>query len=515
VSWSDDAKRPLLEVAGFGEVPRGTTSFDTSRTYKRLVIEHFESGREVRHRTSTAIASLMENSGMRKLRACLFAAVGLLGLALEPPASAGASPSSVCRVNDANDIAYLVFWPPLPGTWPCTYGSIEDFAARLGTTGDGTTRQLGVGARIPVWVRDESIIIQAIREGFDTAMRANVAVHFNVVDIIGWEERYDLWNWYDPEKRGYNPDNKQNVEWYDWEGTANKRRYFHPEGRPTQTPHICYNSPTVEKEIGRIVSKVIGPALRKELDKLKRQNKEYLFAGLTVGEEAGFDDYSNIPEKSQIPHSSSGANLMQQQILKMLSQAATLIDEDGAPHSRLGYCSLTNAGYSKSNPPRDVNDALADIIQNYIEFWDKQFVDAGISCSRIYTHVAASPAQDGKNNAPLRVVFNPYARPGWTTYAIGTLQNGFKPLYDALVKHGNPAWGGVEANAIIANPNPALNLSWEKYLAWHYNHGAKFVGINVGTADRTIMSKLFQSAFGGEAMTAFKKFLNGDKLIEN
>ena len=29
-----------------------------------------------------------------------------------------------------------------------------------------------------------------------------------------------------------------------------------------------------------------------------------------------------------------------------------------------------------------------------------------------------------------------------------------------------------------------------KYLAWHYNHGSKVVGINVGTSDQSLMSHL-------------------------
>ena len=133
----------------------------------------------------------------------------------------------------------------------------------------------------------------------------------------------------------------------------------------------------------------------------------------------------------------------------MLRQAAKLMEEDKAPHSRVGYYSLTNAGYSKTNPPADINAALAAINQKFIEFWDKQFVDAGIPCSRLYTHVAASAAA-GCTATMLRygIVFNPYARPGWTTYPVGTLKNGFQPLYDELAKHGNPAWGGVEANAL-------------------------------------------------------------------
>ena len=71
--------------------------------------------------------------------------------------------------------------------------------------------------------------------------------------------------------------------------------------------------------------------------------------------------------------------------------------------------------------------------------------------------------------------------------------------------------GGVEANAALANAN---SLSWEQYLAWHYNHGAKLVGINIGASDQSLMSKLINGAFGDEAMAAYRKFLRGEKLIE-
>lgn len=45
---------------------------------------------------------------------------------------------------------------------------VDDLAAKLGTTGDGTTRQLGFDAGIPVWERDESNVAQAIKQSFDT-----------------------------------------------------------------------------------------------------------------------------------------------------------------------------------------------------------------------------------------------------------------------------------------------------------------------------------------------------------
>ncbi len=413
-------------------------------------------------------------------------------------------------VNRADDIAYLIFWPPLPGANSRSL-AVGEFAEKLGTTGDGVTRQLGFGVGIPVWAPDPSIIRREIKQHFETARRTNVAVHFLVDDSIGWETRPDLWNWYDPTRIGYDPNNKKNVEWYDWEGNPNKRRYFSPEGTASQSPHMCLNSAAVQKEIHNIVSEVVVPALREEIDSLKQVGKEYLFAGITVGAEAGFDDYSAIANPPRLP---PNADPMQKQVADMLTQAIALMDEDHAPRSKLGYCALTNAGYSKANPPADFNQALADVNQKFLAFWDEQFTNAGIPCSRIYTHVAASPPQDKSNNAPIDIVFNPHARPGWTTYPIGTLAKGFQPLYSELAKHGNPAWGGVEANAAFTSPDPAVRVSWEQYLAWHFDHGAKLVAVNVGATNPALMSDLSQGAFGPEAIDAYKKFLSGEPLSE-
>lgn len=457
-------------------------------------------------RDLAAFARSLPAVGKRSLMTRFIAVllVGILGWSC-------ACMGETCSLNDHTETKYLVFWGPYPGDAPDQLDRIGPLAARLGTTGDGKRRQLGFGPGIPFWTGQQVLVREAIRQAFDTAKRTNVAADFLIDDHIGWDVRPDLWNWYDPAKPGYNPENRKNVEWYDWEGTPNKRRYFTPEGTPSQSPHMCYNSPEVEKAISRIVSDIVGPALREAIDGLKKENKAYLFAGITIGQEAGFDDYSKIPKLSDIPRANDPFH---SQWRMTLTQAATLMDEDKAPHRRLGYCSLANAGYSRANPPNDFNHALAEINQKFIEFWDKQFVEAGIPCSKIYTHVAASVRQDGDNNAPIWSAFNRYARPGWTTYPVSTLGNGFQPLYDALDKQGDPAWAGVEANAAMALRGESIMPGWEKYLAWHYNHGAKLVGINSGATDTSLMSHLSKGAFGDEALTAYRKFLNGQPLDE-
>ena len=153
---------------------------------------------------------------------------------ISPDAPSALSSKRGCGANHSKDIQYLIFWGPLPDI----VGNTDGFKAKLGTTGDGKTRQLGHGDRIPFFVGDETIIAQSIKESFDVAKRTNIAIHFNVDDHVDWEQRPDLWNWYDPEKKGYDPENRKNVEWYDWEGTPNKRRYLTPVGAPSRR-HTC------------------------------------------------------------------------------------------------------------------------------------------------------------------------------------------------------------------------------------------------------------------------------------
>ena len=118
-----------------------------------------------------------------------------------------------------------------------------------------------------------------------------------------------------------------------------------------------------------------------------------------------------------------------------------MMKEDGVPLEPLGYRALLDRGFSADKPPDDFRKALANIVQETVAFWCKQFVDAGIPAEKLYPHVAA-PAPIEVMNAPIWTAFNKYSRPGWTTYAVGVLGESFKPIYDELKKHGNPARGG-------------------------------------------------------------------------
>jgi hypothetical protein len=255
---------------------------------------------------------------------------------------------------------------------------------------------------------------------------------------------------------------------------------------------MCYNIPAVLKESSYLAQTVVVPPILKGIESLKTAGKEDLWAGMTIGLEPSIDDYS---------------------VMDQLDPAfAKVMNKDGALKSRLGYCALTNAGYSKSNPPASFPDALAKINQDYETYWAKELVQAGISKDKLYTHVAAGAegAILQYTNAPLSIAFTDYSRPGWTTYASGPIAHNLDALYKLLAEHGNPHWGAAETSPTSLN---GQSLDPEMFLSWHFNYGATVMVMN--TYDTTAGGQVIaKSIWAPASVAAYKKFLSGQALSE-
>ncbi|MGE3684179.1 MAG: hypothetical protein AB7G93_20855 [Bdellovibrionales bacterium] len=379
------------------------------------------------------------------------------------------------------------------------YGEIDkrvsELIDKIGPVNGEKTR-LGFMIILPVWAassgsaENENQIKKIIGEAFTVAKKRNVAAYFTLYSAVHYMP--DLWNWFDPSQAGYDPDNKNNVEWTDWSGTPTKARYSLQEGETRQPPVMCYNSPKILSEVSRITSKIIGPALMDGINDLKNVCKEDLFAGITLSEELSLDDYSVIDQLNP--------------------KLGEMMTQDGALKTRLGYCALTNLGYSQSNPPADYPAALARINQQYSAYWGKQLVQAGLSKDKLYTHVA--PAIDELylryTNAPIETAFNEYSTAGWTTYLIDPLvsTNGFQPLYDALKTEGLSRWAATETSPTNLTSS---SIGAEKYLAWHFNRGAVVMVIN--SADESPGGQAVgRDIWASQSVAAYRKFLNGEQL---
>jgi hypothetical protein len=377
----------------------------------------------------------------------------------------------------AGEPHYLLFW--------VSPERLTALAATIGEHGNGRTRILGLGISCSTFVQEKQIA-ENIHRAFVFARQHDLAVMLHFDFHVDWSNRPDLWNWFDPNGPGYNPTNRRNVEWFGWDGPPARARYLNWGEARRMSPPICFTSKAIRAEWTRLIRDIIAPSLRKELISLDHECKGNLFAGVLVGSEPTFDNYSHTDPAT-----------------------AKLVAADHAPTGQLGYRALMDRGFSKDHPPVDIRQALGEIIQETVSFWCKTFVQAGLPARKLYPHIPAGASME-MTSAPVAAAFNPYSRPGWSTYPVGPLEQNFQPLYDALKKHRNPPWGGVEANVGM----PGTLIDWESYLGWHYNHGAVLVAINTGATGKELPALLENSAFGPEAVAVYRKFLRGEKLAE-
>ena len=135
-----------------------------------------------------------------------------------------ASPAADSPIRFGAETQYLVFEVPIDAVLdspePEVFGRIDaavaDLVRRVGTTGDGRVRQLGFVIGIPAWIADRLYpqrIPVFIREAFRVAAKRGVAVHLTIESHYLWQSRPDLWNYFDPSGPGYDPNNRENVEW--------------------------------------------------------------------------------------------------------------------------------------------------------------------------------------------------------------------------------------------------------------------------------------------------------------
>jgi hypothetical protein len=370
---------------------------------------------------------------------------------------------------------YLLFWREPE--------KVLALSRQLGANVGGHSRILGYGVVMSAF-DDEKQLPTRIHEAFNMARVHDLAVMLSFDFHTQWRSRTDLWNWFDPNLPGYKAANRMNVEWFGWDGPPAKTRYLNWGVVERIAPPPCLTSATYRSEVRRLVQDVIAPPLNEELAGLEREGKGCLFAGVLVGSEPGIDDWSN-PDP----------------------QTAKLMAEDHVPRGRLGYRALLDRGYSQQKPAADLQKALTEVVQETVGFWCRQLAEAGVPQKRLYTHVAP---QMPESSSPASVAFNAWSRPGWTTYPVGLLAADFGALYGELHKRDDPSWGGVEANAGMASGA----VDWETYLGWHYNHGATLVAINTGATGQELPELLEKSAFGQEALAAYRKFLAGDPLGE-
>ena len=334
---------------------------------------------------------------------------------------------------------------------------VQDIVGHIGTTSSGD-RSLAFIVGPLTFDQSDQNVTELIDQSFAIAEKYDIAVGFHIDDSMFWELDSALAK-------------PENIEWIDWSGTPYQGRELDWSATPMEiAPQLCLNSPGVMQAVqsrGALIAKEIA----RNIADLDKKNKGYLFAGVIAGWE-------------------------------------TQIGKDFATGKVGGYCALTNAGYSRSDPPKDIDAARAAVVAQFADLWAHALAASGVPAQKIYSHIAVQPY------LPVSAAFGADHNPGFSTYPDTT---DLTAMYAAIAESGNQPWSSSEGAAIDpakAGQGDSRSVGPESYLAQFFNHGATLVNI-YGWGLGGASNPFNEVAEGNEAVNAYRKFLSSQVLEGN
>ncbi len=254
------------------------------------------------------------------------------------------------------------------------------------------------------------------------------------LDGLNWMgARPDLWNWWDPKLPGYNPNNKNNVEWTGWDqSTALKIswRNWGAQLRVLPAPNLA--SPAIISAQIKALHRLV-PRIRNWYEKLA-EDKKYLLGGVKLGHETSIGVNAYFYK---------GGNRYLEQMPKNNALDPTDSYNAAAGFSgglaHIGYAAVKTAGIRSKGriTPYD----LQQVVHHYLDTLCKTTVALGLSKSLIYTHQGGTFAP-WQEHLSFAAASNKFSMPGWSLYTTDPSVAG--DLGDVLDRRTEKGWAAVE-----------------------------------------------------------------------
>jgi len=271
--------------------------------------------------------------------------------------------------------------------------------------------------------------LAALRVFLAAAEQTNTPVLVQIDTEHWWDARPDLWNWWDPTKPGYNPDNRGNVEWTDWSPDTAVKIAWRNWGRQIRVlppPNLASPAYTAacREEIRRLIPVVLAwhhqlPAARK-----------HLLIGIKLGHETsiGVNAY----------HYPNGNELLAEPAAADPVRHLTNTEVLARGMAQLGHAALKSSGIRTSGTPTE--GELRDVARGYLAMLCREAAQAGVPRERLFAHGARWKASELILDVPV----NPHACPAWKFH-----QATARPRRDAGVQRNlatsdAPYWAATE-----------------------------------------------------------------------
>jgi len=272
-----------------------------------------------------------------------------------------------------------------------------------------------------------------------------------VVQLDGeqwWQNRPDLWNWWDKSKSGYNPENTKNVEWTDWSPDSAVKIGWRNWGRQVRVlPMPNLMSPDY-RQACHVEMKKLVPIVMNWWHSLPEE-KKYLLVGVKIGWESaiGVNNW----------YYPNGNNLLHHPVENDPLYGLKVDSLPGRGVTTIGYAAVSTLGLATSG--KLTEEQLTEVVRLHLKDLCKVCADIGVPRDRLFTHCGGWSHGETLYSAAV----NQYSCPGLSFYtyafdpkkdvtAMKAVESGDAPywgavewLYDGKAKEGNTKKGWISA----------------------------------------------------------------------
>lgn len=268
-----------------------------------------------------------------------------------------------------------------------------------------------------------------LKKHFEESEKYDIPVLVELDAVTFWDGVPELWNWWDPAKPGYDPANRENVEWYDW-GSEHA----------VKIGWLNWGSQIRLKPMANLFSPKYQAAVRERMDKFMSwtsqwykslpRDRKYLLGGVKITGELGFG-----VNNWYYPGGNSLYDLPKE------NDPKTGIDMKDMPSrgvGQLGYAALTYSGMKTSGEIKSEDiyaieakyaEFIADIVQGY-----------GIPREKLFSH-------SGGAGDDLAAAVQKNSCPTWSFYWDEAMDpSKCVQVTDYLTMSDAPYWGCSEWN---------------------------------------------------------------------
>lgn len=280
----------------------------------------------------------------------------------------GAAAALSCRKTEPENYFFFNDY-----CWNYDYSTLNEYF------GPQKGNRLAVGNAILMYIFDRPMdeYETMLKKHFEESEKYDIPVLVELDAVTFWDAVPELWNWWDPEMPGYDPANRENVEWSGW-----------GSGNAVKIGWLNWGSQIRLKPMANLFSPAYQAAVRERMDKFMTwtaewyrslpRDRKYLLGGVKITGELGFGvnnwyypDGNSLYDKPKADDPKTGINMK---------------DMPSRGVGQIGYAALTYSGMKTGGEivPEDIYaieakyaEFIADIVQGYGIPREKLFSHSG------------------------------------------------------------------------------------------------------------------------------------------